>query len=91
MDRPRSCLVPQRRYGACDSRFRNGYQVRYAQSKAYYGRGNIRQSQGEMDKAMAEFNRTIELNPRFAEAYINRGKLRYGRNDQEGAFADPDV
>src|SRR5215510_11792957 len=45
---------------------------------ANYSRGVLLQSRGEADKAMADFNRAIELNHRFAEAYTNRGRIRYG-------------
>jgi tetratricopeptide (TPR) repeat protein len=40
---------------------------------AYYDRGVDYYRKGQYDKAISDFNRALEINPRYAEAYINRG------------------
>lgn len=43
-----------------------------------------------MAEATADFDRAIELDPHFAEAFCNRGVTRYGKGDLAGATADFD-
>ncbi len=40
------------------------------------------------EEAEAEYTRAIDLDPKFAMAYSNRGNAREGRGDLEGAIAD---
>ena len=40
---------------------------------AYYNRGNSWLSKKEYDKAIADYNEAIRVDPKFAHAYINRG------------------
>ncbi|WP_310488635.1 tetratricopeptide repeat protein, partial [Chamaesiphon sp. VAR_69_metabat_338] len=39
-------------------------------------------------EALAKYDRAIEINPQDADAYINRGLLKYEKNDTQGALAD---
>jgi serine/threonine protein kinase len=43
---------------------------------------------GDSLEALAKYDRAIELNPQDADAYINRGILKYEKNDTQGALAD---
>ncbi|HTT83821.1 MAG TPA: tetratricopeptide repeat protein [Rhizomicrobium sp.] len=52
--------------------------------------GNQRVQQGDLDGAIKAFTRAIELNPRFTEAYCNRGLARGQKGDFDGAIADFD-
>ena len=38
--------------------------------------------------AIADYNKAIELNPNFADAYNNRGLAKYDLKDYKGAIAD---
>ena len=56
--------------------------------RAIHNRGVGYAAVGRHKDAMADFDRTIELNPRFAQAYFNRGELRYKLLDDQGAISD---
>ena len=43
---------------------------------------------GDNREALTDFNRAIELDPNFSEAYNNRGNLRLDSEDRQGALAD---
>jgi tetratricopeptide (TPR) repeat protein len=54
------------------------------------GSGVMMHRQGNQGAAAA-FNKAISLNPKDADAYINRGNLKYEKlNDPQGALADYD-
>ncbi|MEO8372916.1 MAG: tetratricopeptide repeat protein, partial [Candidatus Solibacter sp.] len=42
----------------------------------------------EYDRAIAEYNRALELNPRYAEAFNDRGHSYYWKGDGTRAIAD---
>lgn len=50
-------------------------------AEAYNGRGTIWEAKGDLDKAVAEFDQALRLNPRYIGAYANRGlaRLRQGK------------
>jgi tetratricopeptide (TPR) repeat protein len=51
-------------------------------------RGILRARAGDLDSAIADFTKAIELEPRFAEAYCHRGDARERKGDLDGAIAD---
>ncbi|MBD2337483.1 serine protease [Calothrix sp. FACHB-156] len=50
--------------------------------------GNIYSDQQKWDLALDAYNKAIDLNPHFAQAYYNRGNLYYNRQKWELALAD---
>lgn len=54
-------------------------------ARDYYERGVARAQRGQYDKAIAEFTRSIELDPSDGKAFLNRGvaHARSGHPDDE--------
>jgi tetratricopeptide (TPR) repeat protein len=57
-------------------------------ARAYRERGISAYQSGDLDGAMADFDRAIQLDPKFSAAYIDRGILLYRLQKFERAFAD---
>ena len=54
----------------------------------YNDRGISYKEKGELDRALKDFNKALELNPDFAEAHNNRGKVYRNMGDLSKAFDD---
>src|ERR1700679_180188 len=57
-------------------------------SASYYDRGLAKQKKGDLDGAMADYDRAIQLNPGYADSYNNRGFARFMQSDLDGALED---
>ena len=42
----------------------------------------------DLDGALEDYNKTIELNPEYVDAYLNRGCLKRELKDYKGALED---
>jgi len=54
----------------------------------YYNRGIDRFERGDFDKAIADYNKAIEINPRFAMAYYNLGIAYRRKGHYDQAISD---
>ena len=54
----------------------------------YYNRGIQRRQAGDLDGAIDDYTKTIEIDPRHANAYNNRGNARQAKGDLDGTIAD---
>ena len=55
---------------------------------AYFNRGLAYGKKGEVDRAIADFDKAIALNPDYAAAYYNRGTAYGMKGDYDRAIAD---
>ena len=57
-------------------------------SENYFQRANVRASLGKYEKAIADYDTALDLNPQRAAAYINRGIVKNYLRRYEAAIAD---
>ena len=55
---------------------------------AYYGRGSAWLAKQEYDKALADYNEVIRLDPRFASGYVCRGNIWQLKGEYDRALVD---
>ena len=54
----------------------------------FYNSGVEKYNKGNYQGAIADYNKSIEINPQYADAYINRGNAKHKSGDTKGAIAD---
>jgi len=57
-------------------------------AKSYREQGIFAYRDGDLHRAIADFDRAIQLDPGFADAYIDRGIVFYRMHEFDRAFAD---
>ena len=55
---------------------------------AYINRGVAYYSKGQYDQAISDYNKALEINPRYAEAYNNRGDAYLGKGQYDKSWED---
>src|SRR5262245_17139890 len=50
--------------------------------------GVEKHERGDLDGAIADYTKAIEIDPRFGDPYQNRGVARRAKGDLDGAIAD---
>jgi tetratricopeptide (TPR) repeat protein len=79
---------PEDAIAACTAIIRSGKHSGAALGSAYLNRGHHLGRKKDHDAAIQDFNETIRLNPKSAQAWTNRGTM-YGRKKEYGrAIAD---
>ena len=59
-------------------------------ARLHVGRGMAYQAQGDLARAMADFNESMRVDPTYPGAYNNRGVIWYHKRDFNRAIADYD-
>ena len=54
----------------------------------FYNSGVEKHEKGDYQGAIADYNKAIEINPQYVNAYYNRGVAKYRSKDYQGAIAD---
>lgn len=54
----------------------------------YFNRGNAYVMKGQIDQAIADYGKAIELNPWYDSAYSNRGNAYFAKGEFDNAMAD---
>ena len=67
---------------------RQASQPNLKEANVYNERGIAKGVKGDVDGAIADFTRAIELYPKYSTAYTNRGLAKKNKGDLEGAIAD---
>ena len=81
---------PDLQISGCTTVIQSGKETQKNRAVAYTNRGNAYLGKKDYDRAIADYNKAIELEPKLAAAYANRG-LAYGaKGDIDGAIADLD-
>jgi curved DNA-binding protein CbpA len=57
-------------------------------ARSYRARGTSAYREGDLDRALADFDRAIQRDPNFADAYIDRSIVLYRMRAFDRAFAD---
>jgi len=70
---------------AADQNYPN---IQFPLASAFAQRGRLEQQNGDLDGALADFNKAIEIKPDFTEAYAIRGYVKQCKGDLDGAFTD---
>lgn len=75
---------------ACTALIESGQGNAHGVSDVAYNRGNAYARIGDYDRAIADYDQAIRLNPALAVAFDNRGRLYSVKNQFERAIADYD-
>ena len=67
---------------------RQASQPNSREANGYNDRGIAKGVKGDIDGAIADFTRAIELYPKYGTAYNNRGLAKKNKGDLDGAIAD---
>src|SRR5262249_6411107 len=58
------------------------------EARNYYDSALAKHMGGDLEGAIADYNRAVELNPKLARAYRDRGNVKRMKGDLDGAVAD---
>ena len=64
------------------------YKSKVNMAIGYYGRGQAHYSSGDLDSALRDYDKSIELNPDYAQTYVFRGILYNDLKDFKSSIQD---
>ena len=81
-------LPPDVVIAGCFAVIHSGKETRSNLAIGYHNRGNAYYNKREIDRAIADYTKAIEIDPIFATAYYSRGNANYTNGEYDGAIAD---
>jgi tetratricopeptide (TPR) repeat protein len=81
---------PDLQINGCTAAIQSGQWSGKDLALVFNNRGNAYSDKNDYDRAIADFNEAIRLDPKYAFPYDGRGKAYYSKNDLNHAFADFD-
>ncbi len=75
---------------ACTAVIRSGHQTPEDLARAYFNRGRAWSDKGQFDRAIADFDQAIRLDPEYPDAFNNRGVAYAGKGQFDRAIEDYD-
>ena len=88
--RPGGVFPADTRVQSCTALIKSGRLRRKDRADAYNNRGVAYGGKGDYDRAIADFDKAIQLKPDYADAYDNRGVAYGSKGDYDRAIADYD-
>ena len=79
---------PDRSIAGCTRLLQGRSETAHNRAVAYSNRGAAYNDKGDYDRAIADFNEAIRLDPTYTNAYNNRGKAYNRKGDYDRAIAD---
>src|SRR5215471_3074457 len=79
---------PRRRQSPAEQLTAEGEEIQYPKPRRRRPSGESEEKADRLRRAIAKYSEAINLNPRFAEAYIRRAGARRQSGDRRGARAD---
>jgi len=82
--------TPKMQIAGCSGLIESGRGNQKGLSEAFYNRGNAYAASGDFDRAIADYDQAIRLNPNMAAAFGNRGHAYQEKKQIQNALADYD-
>jgi tetratricopeptide (TPR) repeat protein len=80
--------TPDLAINTCTASIQSGRWSGQGLAWAYYNRGRAYAAKGDNDRAIADYNAALRLDPKFAFAYDNQGNAYHAKGDYHRAIAD---
>ena len=74
----------------CTEIISKGHETKDNLAIVYYNRGWAYGTNGDYDRAIADFNKAVELDPKYAHPYKDRGNAYQKKGNYDQAIADED-
>src|SRR6185503_12408546 len=82
---------PLQQINGCSEVIRSGLETPPHLAVAFYNRGVVLQGQGEIEHAIADYDRAAQLDPTLPDPLAARGAAHFAKADFAGALADYDA
>src|SRR5262249_50255351 len=76
-------------HSGCNTDIPSGMEAK-KNAAAYYSSGNAHLNKRDYDRAIADYDQAIELDPKYAIVYVYRGNAYQAKKDYDRAVADYD-